>query len=294
MAHLTLLRGLSAAGKTSWARAHNTGIIVSRDAIRPLLTGDDSKTVLGQDREALVTALEHAQIETALRAGVDVISDNLNLTPKFARAILDLAVKNGATWTVQDFLTSRVDCHYRNRTRLESESVPSGVIEEQARRHPMPWPTLTPTVQGEPWTLYVPDTSKPEAIAVDLDGTLAHMTNRGPYDATKYLDDAVDEVLRDVVRSLQYRYHVLIVTGRDGAYRTDCETWLAMHDVPYDALFMRTADDKRPDQIVKSEILDRDIAPNYNLRLVFDDRLRVVRMWRARGVKVAQVAEGDF
>lgn len=292
MAHLTLLRGLPASGKTSWARAHNTGIIVSRDDIRPLLTGDDSKTVLGQDREALVTALEHSQIETALRAGVDVISDNLNLTPKFARAILDLAVKNGATWAVQDITTPPDLCIRRNVAR--DDYVPESVIEEQARRHPMPWPALTPTVQGQPWTLYVPDTSKTEAIAVDLDGTLAHMTNRGPYDATKYLDDAVDEVLRDVVRSLQGRYHVLIVTGRDGAYRTDCETWLAMHDVPYDALFMRTADDKRPDQIVKSEILDRDIAPNYNLRLVFDDRLRVVRMWRARGVKVAQVAEGDF
>jgi hypothetical protein len=57
---------------------------------------------------------------------------------------------------------------------------------------------------------------------------------------------------------------------------------------------MRKEGDKRRDDIVKSELFDEFIAPNYNFLYHFDDRDRVVKGLRSKGITVYQVAEGDF
>jgi hypothetical protein len=64
--------------------------------------------------------------------------------------------------------------------------------------------------------------------------------------------------------------------------------------LPYEGLFMRPAGDTRKDSIVKREIFDAEIAHRWRVIGVFDDRRQVVRMWRALGLTVFQVAEGDF
>jgi hypothetical protein len=72
------------------------------------------------------------------------------------------------------------------------------------------------------------------------------------------------------------------------------------HGLPSGDLYMRTQGDHRPDHIVKSELfdrflLDRDIEDcNLGGIVAFDDRDQVVKMWRARGVRCFQVAEGKF
>lgn len=59
---------------------------------------------------------------------------------------------------------------------------------------------------------------------------------------------------------------------------------------------MRKAGDKRNDAIVKQEIWENDISGSgrFDVFFVLDDRNRVVEMWREQGLKVLQVAEGDF
>ena len=57
---------------------------------------------------------------------------------------------------------------------------------------------------------------------------------------------------------------------------------------------MRATGDQRRDSIVKLEIFDQEIRDRYHVIGVFDDRQQVVRMWRALGLTVFQVAEGDF
>jgi hypothetical protein len=52
--------------------------------------------------------------------------------------------------------------------------------------------------------------------------------------------------------------------------------------------------DYRADDIVKEEFLDRILADEYGTQRVFDDRDRVVTMWRRRGLVCCQVAEGNF
>lgn len=59
-------------------------------------------------------------------------------------------------------------------------------------------------------------------------------------------------------------------------------------------LYMRAENDFRDDDIVKSEILDQILEEGFAPIMAFDDRDRVVAMWRARGIPCAQVAPGDF
>jgi hypothetical protein len=84
-------------------------------------------------------------------------------------------------------------------------------------------------------------------------------------------------------------------SGRSDDARPATEAWLKEHvGVPYEALFMRATGDQRRDSVVKAEIFDREIRSRYHVVGVFDDRAQVVRMWRALGLTVFQVADGNF
>jgi hypothetical protein len=57
---------------------------------------------------------------------------------------------------------------------------------------------------------------------------------------------------------------------------------------------MRDEGDHRSDEVVKKEIYENYIAPWWDVVCVFEDRNRVVKMWRDIGLLVAQVWDGDF
>ena len=91
------------------------------------------------------------------------------------------------------------------------------------------------------------------------------------------LDKPVKQ-LADLINSLQHIYKVVIVSGRNNI----CEDkTLNMLPVDYDAVFMRNHFDHRDDSVVKQEILDL-IKPFISKEntIVFDDRKRVIDMWR--------------
>lgn len=84
---------------------------------------------------------------------------------------------------------------------------------------------------------------------------------------------------------------VEIWSGRSDECRAETEAWLNRFGVATEVpLLMRTAGDHRPDDEVKREFLRGGGVPD----MIFDDRKRVVDMWRAEGVPCAQVADGDF
>lgn len=132
---------------------------------------------------------------------------------------------------------------------------------------------------------------KPTAIMVDIDGTLAHMVNRGPFDWKRVGEDELDEIVASITRHYK---HVVIMSGRDSICRSETEKWLAKHDIRYNKLVMRPANDNRPDEIVKWELYEQHVELEYTIEFVLDDRNKVVKMWRENGLKCLQVAEGDF
>lgn len=68
-----------------------------------------------------------------------------------------------------------------------------------------------------------------------------------------------------------------------------------MLNVKYEKLYMRRAGDHREDSVVKAELVD-EIIQSWPMAVtgVFEDRKQVVDMYRAKGLRVFQVAEGNF
>lgn len=57
---------------------------------------------------------------------------------------------------------------------------------------------------------------------------------------------------------------------------------------------MRRKGDYRPDEIIKKEIFDNYILGQYDVICVFDDRNKVVDIWRENKLLTCQVEQGDF
>ena len=98
---------------------------------------------------------------------------------------------------------------------------------------------------------------------------------------------------------------LILTTGRMEKHRAITIEWLDRNGIctlldTWDepdqdllgSLLMRQDDDYRDDAIIKEEMLMK-IGPE-NVFCVFEDRKRVVDMWRRHGLTCFQVAEGDF
>jgi hypothetical protein len=139
------------------------------------------------------------------------------------------------------------------------------------------------------------DPSLPTVIIYDIDGTVAKMNNRSPFDWSRVHEDSVNEPVAELVRELYCAgWPMVAVSGRDGSCRELTENWLRANNIPFDGLFMREAGDTRKDSIVKMEIFEREFKGKANVRFILDDRNQVVAMWRSLGLTCLQVADGDF
>lgn len=138
---------------------------------------------------------------------------------------------------------------------------------------------------------------RPRVWLFDMDGTLALMGDRSPYDMRSVSEDTPNPPVVMTAQALAAHPGVdalVIVSGRDETARRATEAWLAFNDIPFDRLLLRKTGDQRPDHVVKAEILDSQILTRYDVIGVVDDRASVVKMWRSRGLVCLQVAEGRF
>jgi hypothetical protein len=138
--------------------------------------------------------------------------------------------------------------------------------------------------------------SKPSAVIVDLDGTLALMGERNPFSSVGVGKDLANAPVVEVVAALHERGHrIILVSGRNEAARKETEQWLTWHlELPIEALHMRGLNDSRQDAVIKQEIYRHKIEPRFEVLCVLDDRNQTVRMWRRLGLTCLQVAPGNF
>ena len=142
-------------------------------------------------------------------------------------------------------------------------------------------------------------------IVFDIDGTVADVTHRRQYIASKPKNwaawnagmsrDTVHQDIKfiyDTLRAAGNR--IIFCSGRGDDTRAVTEQWLADNGFEFEALFMRREKDYRQDSIVKVELLDQIRQWHGEPWLWFDDRNQVVDAIRAAGVRVLQVSEGDF
>ena len=137
----------------------------------------------------------------------------------------------------------------------------------------------------------------------DLDGTLALIDHRRRYVEGKdkdwdafnlaCVDDDPNSPVINVLRCLERSGDTIVIySGRDDTAKDQTKEWLAEHDIPYHRLRMRPHGDFTPDEELKlSWALEEN---GETIDGVFDDRQKIVDMWRANGLTCFQVAKGDF
>lgn len=297
MTRLLITRGLPASGKTTFARKLQPRVVrVNRDDLRRMLHGERLYT---QWAEGQVTQAQRAAVEALLRAHADVIVDDTNLRNKTVRDWAELAARLGARFEVHDFTDVPLEeCIRRDVSRPADDQVGEEAIRRMHARYlagrnlPLPIPHISEISVSS----YEPDPALPAAVLVDIDGTVALMGDRSPYDWDRVGNDLPNPAVITAVRAMRAAGNAIIFcSGRDAVCRPETEAWLDLYvGVRYEALFMRPEGDGRKDAVVKREIFDREIRDNWRIVGVFDDRQQVVRMWRALGLTVFQVAEGDF
>lgn len=273
--------GCPASGKTTWARQfmkqNKDYLYVNRDDIRFSLAQADTWKQYKFDREFedMVTAIQNLTCQLARRKGRNVIICDTNLNEKVRNQWIETLECLNYKVEIKEFPCSLPELWRRDAER--QNGVGKEVIYDMYQK----WLAYKGRTQ------YEPDTSLPEAIIFDLDGTLASMKNRTPFEWSKV---GQDEPVQAVVDALHgYRaigYKIVILSGRDGVCAAETTQWLYDHQIPYDFLNMRMQGDSRKDTTVKEEMFWQTVAPKYNVVGVFDDRPCMVRHWQEMGLKV--------
>ena len=147
-------------------------------------------------------------------------------------------------------------------------------------------------------------------VIFDLDGTLADISARralsiidGKMDWDRFfnpenikLDEPNIPVIKAARVFAQTGHRVIILSGRSKATKDITRKWLADNNVPFDILKMRPTNHPwkfMPDDKLKQHWLDTLLNKD-DIICVFDDRQKVVNMWRENGVACFQDAPGDF
>lgn len=299
---IKVTRGVPGSGKSTWAKAWvaedpQTRARVNRDDIRAMVGVEGGFGSEAQER--MVSAIEEANVKIMLAKGIDVVVDATHLRARFAKRWFQF----DDDVEFVDFPVSMATAITRDSLRRTGggRGVGPSVIESFYEKFHINRETGALPKQpvrdskAAQFKTYVPNESLPPAIIVDIDGTLAHATGRSPYDATRYSEDEVDPVIRDMVNHYsKLGFTILVTSGRDAAFRDSTYNWLVDNDITFDTLIMRVEGDLRNDSVVKDELFEEYIAPRYRVFFALDDRNRVVDMWRAKGIKTLQVQPGDF
>lgn len=294
MKKILILRGLPASGKSTFAKQlvkENPGLYkrINRDDLREMF----DTYHFSRDNEKFVKRVRDVLIREALRDGKHVIVDDTNLSSKNVNRITQLAdehrKKTGEPVEVEvkEFEVSLAEALERDAKR--EKRVGDRVIRKMHRQFYGNGNSRDPQYAPQDETL-------PPAIMCDLDGTLAILNGRSPYDGSMCENDILNQPVYDILKN----YHnlgnkVLLLSGRMDSSQPQTERWLAKHNVPYDMLIMRKHTDTRKDSIIKTEIFNEHIKDKYFVRFVLDDRNQVVDMWRQDlGLPCLQVYYGDF
>jgi len=110
------------------------------------------------------------------------------------------------------------------------------------------------------------------------------------------MDDPNQPVIDMAIALHNTDHHIAILSGRSESTKQVTTEWLQSHRVPFNVLKMRPTEHPfkfMPDEKLKSEWFD-EFFKDKEVVCVFDDRDKVVKMWREIGLTCMQVAPGDF
>lgn len=275
--------GCSGSGKSTWAMQQDKRVIC-RDNIRRELIGLSIGENLWDnyhfDREDKVNIVVAQQIKYAAQNKEDIIIADTNVAARVRKNLTKVLEQHGYQVETKVFDTPISVCLSNNQKRAD-------VVSENVIWHQ--WHALN--IQGFiKEDLIIGD----NIIVCDIDGTVAKMNGRNPYDYTQVHTDLPRHAVIDAVIGLSERTGAMIVfvSGRKMDCRGVTVKWLEKNVLASTEfeLFMRQFNDNRADTVVKREIYDTFLKDK-NIIAVFDDRPSVVDMWNDLGLTVFAVAD---
>lgn len=298
-----LTRGLPASGKSTYAKElcdlFPHWKRVNKDDLRSMMLSGEWDS----DKEKSIIIARDALIRSFLSEGFSVVVDDTNIQPKHVKNIFDIVAADfpHVEFEVIDFNTSEEDCVQRDKQR--TNQVGEHVVRRMAREYAKVDKDAWKNFQSYGINHQTIDSSLPNCIIVDIDGTVAERhRDRSPFEWDKVGDDHPKHEIIDIVKSVSFAGmdKVIFMSGRDEVCRDQTQLWLNAHfprgvfkHEP--SLFMRAKGDMRKDYIVKRELFEQHVRGKYNVFAVFDDRDQVVNMWRKQlGLTCLQVDYGKF
>lgn len=280
---LLLTVGISGSGKTSWSteftRNRDNWADLNRDEIRFALftkgVRDFSQYKFSKQNEKRVTdVIDQLAFDASIQRKSVIISDT-DLNPKTRAKWLQWARENDYEYLIKEFTISFDEARKRDIQRA------GGVGVEVLWKQWMKW------LEYINYDFYVPDLSKRKAVIIDVDGTVAKMNGRKPYEWHKVGEDLPRQATICMVQGMIEEGNTpIFMSGRDGVCKDLTYKWL-LHNImewylPEDGgfhLFMRSEGDMRPDYVVKKELFDKYVRNNFNVVAAIDDRKSILELW---------------
>lgn len=318
MQQVIMTVGLPASGKSTWAKKW----VLEKIGERKRVNRDDLRLMVdagewSPENEKFIMKLRDNMVLSAVRAGKSIVIDDTNLRSDNFTKMVQLIEGAGLSAVVMEkpFPVELEEAVRRDIARGQQglPAVGEKVIKDMwskyigkygSLRDPRSVTITSKFSSGE--TIDRVD-GVADAVICDLDGTLAKMGDRSPFDASRCDElDLPNWPVIDCVKAMYLQgVKVIFMSGREDKDREATERFISKwctlptHQpnksevIPHD-LFMRATGDQRNDGIIKRELFDAHIRGKFNVKFCLDDRNRVVDTWREMGLTCFQVAPGSF
>ena len=295
---ILVLQGVPASGKSTFARSlvlkDKSYVIVSRDAIR-----EARGEYWIPEHEDYISDIEEFEIRSAIKHNLNPIIDATNLNPKTIAKWKNLAEELNVNIEFKMFEIDFATALERDSKR--ERSVGKKVLERFFKDY-FPGQLNAYYTDDRLKKLFYPyNDEKEDCIIVDLDGTVCLHNGRSPYDLTRVSEDIPNYPLVRFLQELICNKHIIFLSGREGTdqCRQDTINWLTENICSSNfgykwELLMRDKNNFEPDEVIKERIFHKEIEPKYSVLAIFDDRDKVVKMWRSLGLLCNQVYWGNF
>lgn len=142
--------------------------------------------------------------------------------------------------------------------------------------------------------------NKPEAVIVDVDGTLVDVTSTRHHVLGKrknfhaFHSDTANCPPHDIVIQMCQMHaaagrEIIVVTARKYHWEAMTQDWLYRNlPVRFHGPYMRGDDDNRPDTEIKRQIF-KQLSERFTITHAIDDNPKIIALWKELGLEVATV-----
>jgi predicted kinase len=289
--------GISGAGKSTLAKklVENEGYVeISRDNFREQLFGQNYKFT--KQNEKIIEDKVEKYWQELLLTRPNVIVSDTNLNPKYRQLWIDRAHANGYLSELVPLEITLEEAYKRNLKR-GYKALDTNVLNNQYAK----WLDFQRSQKKFP-PVYSPKINAPKIIICDIDGTVCEMEGRGPFEWDKvHTDKPREQVIKMISAYVrQEDLQIAFVSGRSGQCQQLTLEWLEKH-LPFDVfkkiigLYMRGKDQLYTnDKVHKQKIFFDFLSENYNVVAAFDDRPKIVRLWKDLGIQNVISVQKDY